>query len=213
MDQKVKLKLESFFSKYKEVKYKKGEIIIRPDDELSSIYLLRSGNIKQYSITEDGNEVTIHIFRPYSFFPTMLVVGESENTYYFEAIGSVELKRAPKADVIRLLKDEPEVLFDLTRRFALGINGLVKRLENLMYEDAYNRVISLLQYLSEKFGEKQDKHIVIKLPLTHRDIATWVNLTRETTSRQLEKLTKAGIISYYQKLITVKDPQKLEREL
>jgi len=211
MDDQVRQKLTDFFSKYPLLKFKKGQTIIPPDESLDSIYFLKSGDVKQYSISEDGNEITIHIFKPSSFFPMMLVVGEVENPFYFEAADSVEVFKAPTADVVKFVKSEEDVLFDLTKRFALGLNGLAKRIEKLMYEDAFSRVTSLLLYLAGKFGEKGESGITIKLPLTHQDIASWVNLTRETTSRQLEKLTQQKIISYHQTLVTIKNLSALKK--
>jgi len=141
----------------------------------------------------------------------MLAIGNTENKYHFETSSPVEVWRAPTDKMLDFVKNEPEVLFDLAKRFAAGLNGLAQRFEGLMFENAYNRVVSLLLYLSKRFGEKGRGGIIINLPLTHKDIAAWVNLTRETTSRQLEKLTEQEIISYNHQFITIKNPQKLKK--
>ena len=209
----VQKKLESFFSEFRPLNYKKGEILVRPEDPIFGIYLLKKGYIRQYVISEEGDEITINLFRPVSFIPMMLAIGETENKYYFETASPVEVWRAPTDKTIEFVKNEPEILFDLAQRFAAGLNGLARRFEDLMFENAYNRVVSLLSYLTKRFGERGKDGTIINLPLTHKDIAAWVNLTRETTSRQLEKLTHAGIISYDHQIITIKDLKKLEKSL
>ncbi len=211
MDIRIQKKLEEYFSQFRPLHYKKGDIIVRPEDPIFGIYLLKKGFVKQYIISADGDEVTIHIFRPVSFFPMMLAIGNTENNYFFEAVDSVEVWRAPTDKTVDFIKNEPEILFDLAKRFSSGLNGLSKRIEELMFENSYRRVTSLLLYLTKTFGEDGKDGIIIKLPLTHKDIAAWVNLTRETTSRQLEKLSKKDIISYKNHLIVIKNLKELEK--
>lgn len=213
MDTNVQKKLEEFFSQFRPLHYKKGDIIVRPEDPIFGIYLLKKGFVKQYIVSEDGDEVTIHIFRPISFFPMMLAIGNVENNYFFEAVDTVEVWRAPTDKALDFVKDEPEILFDLASRFAAGLNGLSKRIEVLMFENAYRRITSLLLYLAKRFGQEEKNNIIISLPLTHKDIAAWVNLTRETTSRQLEKLSKKGIITYRNHLIAIKNLKELEKQI
>lgn len=211
MDPSVQRKLENFFSKYKLLSFKKGEVLVRAENPIFGVYLLKKGYIRQYVVSEDGDEITINIFRPISFIPMMLIIGQMENKYFFEAATPVEVWRAPVDKTLEFIKNDPEVLYNLAKRFAQGLNGIAQRLEDLMFENAEKRVGSLLSYLLSRFGEKDESNIVINLPLTHKDIAAWVNLTRETASRQIEKLIKQGIISYKNHLITVYQPQKLHK--
>lgn len=182
----------------------------RPDDPISNIYLLKTGLVRQYSITENGEEITINVFRPTSFLPIMLVLSGQPNKYFFEAQTDLFVFAAPFEKVLEFLQKEPTVLFDLTKRFAAAIGGLSTRVEELSFSGSKNRISSLILYLADKFGVTEGEKIIINLPLTHKDLATWVNLTRETTSRQLEKLTKEGTISYDHHIVTIKDLNKLK---
>lgn len=211
MNQAVQRKLENFFSKYKSLSLKKGEILVRAEDPVFGVYLLKKGYIRQYVVSEDGDEIIINIFRPVSFIPMMLIIGETENKYFFEAATPIEVWRAPVDKTLEFVKNDPVILYDLAKRFAQGLNGISQRLEDLMFENAEKRVGSLLSYLLSRFGEKDGPDIVINLPLTHKDIAAWVNLTRETTSRQIEKLINKGIISHKNHLIIIHQPKKLKK--
>lgn len=212
MDAAVFKKIDRFFCQYQPLHFKKGEVIVRAEDPIFGIYFLKRGLVKQYVISKDGDEVTIHIFTSPSFFPMMLILGELENRYFFEAQTNVEVFRAPVDKTLRFVKEDPQVLFDLTKRFAQGLNGLSIRLENLMFEEAYKRVVFLLLYLAEKFGQKEDGKIIIELPLTHKDIASWINLTRETVSRQIEKLINKGLISHKNHQLIIYKLHQLEQE-
>ena len=194
MDQAIQKRLSDFFSNYKLIIFKKGHIIYRPEDPITNIYFLKKGLVKQYIISEDGDEVVINLFRPNSFIPIMTVLSETPNRHFFESQEETAAYSAPTSGVINFIKSEPEVLFDLTTRFAKAINGLSLKFEEAVTKDASDKILSLISYLSEKFGKQTDKGSLINLPLTHQEVANLTGLTRETASRTLEKLMKDGLI-------------------
>ena len=210
MNNEIVKKLDSFFNRYKSLSLKKGKTLYQPNDPIHSIYLLKQGLIKQYAISENGEELTINIFRPNSFFPIMLVLADQPNKYFFQAETDIVTFKAPTKEVLEFLEVNPDILLDLTKRFAAAILGLSIRVEELSFHQAQNRVYSLLLYLAEKFGETKNGKTVIKLLLTHQDLASWTSLTRETVSRQLEQLSKAGLINYNRHSITILDKDKLQ---
>lgn len=209
MDPSVQKKVEDFFSKFTSKSFKKGTTLYRPDDPISEIFLIKNGLVRQYSISEGGEELIINIFRPFSFVPIMLILANQSNKYFFEAQTDVTAFMAPTEKVIEFLKQNPDVLLDLTKRFSAAIIGLTTRIEEISFNQASNRIASLLLYLAQKFGETKGKKITINLSLTHQDLASWTSLTRETTSRQLEYLSSLGIISYSRNSITILDKNKL----
>ncbi len=209
MNQKVLEKIDKFFSGFYPVSFEKGEIIIHPDGKIQNIFLIKQGKVRMYTVSDDGIEVTLHIFSPQSFFPMMLSLSEVYNKYYFEALEKIEAIKAPVDKVIDFVKNDQEVLFDLTTRFSDAILGLTLRIETMAFEDAYNRIASLLYYLADKFGEVSEDKAVINIPLQHGDIANWVGLRRETVSRQFEKMQKAGILESKNKQLII-NMQKLK---
>lgn len=194
MEKSVEEKLNQFFSKFSSQKFKKGEQILEPEQKISQIFFIKKGLVRQYLISEEGEEITVNLFRPNSFFPVMLILSQTQNRHFFDATENVEALVAPAEKVVNFLKNEPEVLFDLTTRFAKAINGLSLRLEEVYTKNSYKRILSLLNYLAERFGEHTKKGIKINLNLTHQDIANWTEMSRETASRTLEKLAKQGLI-------------------
>lgn len=209
MNQRVSEKIDKFFSGFYPVSFEKGEIIIRPNGKIQNIFLVKQGKVRMYAVSDDGQEVTLHIFTPHSFFPIMLSLSEVYDKYYFEALEKVETVRAPVEKVIEFIKSDQEVLFDLTTRFSNAISGLTLRIETMAFEDAYNRIASLLLYLCEKFGEVREDKTVINMTLQHDDIANWVGIRRETVSRQFEKMQKEKIVENKNKQLVI-NVQKLK---
>lgn len=213
MDNSVKNKIEGFFNKYTPLTFAKNQIIISPEEEITSIYLLKKGLVRMYVISEDGEEATIHVFRPGSFFPIMLSLSSRPNKYYLEAVEDTEVVKAPAKEVVTFVRNDPEVLFDLTTRFADAITGLMLRIEQLVSQGAYPKIVSLLLYLADTFGEKIDEGTKIKLQFSHDDIAAWVGVARETVSRQIEKLQQKGLIKQEDRHFVITDLKKLQDEL
>lgn len=203
MNLSVTEKIDKFFSQFFKVKLNKGEIILRPDGKIKNIFLLKKGSVRMYVVSDDGQEVTLHVFRPGSYFPIMLSLSDLYDKHYFEAIEEVEAIKAPVEKVVEFIKSDSEVLFDLTTRFSYAISGLTLRIETMAFEDAYNRIANLLLYLSQKFGEETEDKTVINISLQHDDIANWVGIRRETVSRQFEKMHKEGILENNNKKLVI----------
>ncbi|OGE11104.1 hypothetical protein A2470_01740 [Candidatus Curtissbacteria bacterium RIFOXYC2_FULL_41_11] len=74
-------------------------------------------------------------------------------------------------------------------------------------------MISVLLVLGRRFGRKETNgDLVIRLPLTHRILASLANLSRETTSLALEKLQKEKVLTFNKHSITINKLQKIEEE-
>jgi len=207
--------LEQFFAKFNSVHfYKKGEIILRADENPPGVFFLKKGFIRLYSISPEGQEITFNVFKPDSFFSMMWAIGGSANAYFFEAMTAVEVWRAPKNKFLEFIKKEPEVLFDLTRRVLLGLNGLLTEIEYLLFGNANNKVASILFILAKRFGQKKNNgDITVQLPLTHKNIASLVGLTRETASLEIKKLENEKIITHRKRLLVIKNLKRLKKEL
>ncbi len=213
MQNSIKVNVESFFSQFPSYNYKRGEIVIHPNDSPLGAYYLKKGYVKEYSISTHGIETTLHIFAPASYFPMMWVIAGIPNRYYHEALTDVKVYKAPKDKVVTFLKENPDALLDLTKRIFMGLDKLTSRIESVSYSKASEKVVSTILYLARHFGEEKDKKIYIKHKFTHRDIASLAGITRETTSREWEKLEKRGRIRYKDQFIVILNMEKLKNEL
>ena len=205
----MKQKVDHFFENYSEVIFKEGEFVITPEDTISHIYFIKKGSIRMYSVSEKGDEITHTIFREGSFIPIMMILGNIPNKYYFVASEKAVTRKAPQSEVLAFLQENPDCLLDLAKRFAAAIGGLMTRIENGTMDSAH-KITQLILYLATKFGEKDGSSVSITLPLTHEDIANWVGITRETVSRQMEKLKKQGVITTHNKKLYIPDIDTLK---
>ena len=206
--------LENFYSQYKILGYKKGDNIIRTDEIPQGVYYVVSGFVKMGIYLSNGREVTFNMFKPGSYFSLIWAIAGIDNRYYFQALTKTELRRAPKEKVLTFLKENPEVLYALTKRILIGLDGFLTNTEYMLFGDAYNRVLSVLFLFAKRFGIKKNKSTIVSEPrLTHQDIANMAGITRETASITISQLEKDNLISYKNHQIIIESVTDVENRL
>ncbi len=211
MDPTTKDKLDKFFVKFKNRKYRQGEVLIRGDENPPGVLYLVSGTVQQYDITKQGNVIILNIIKPPAIFPMSWVMNDVPNSFSFEAMEPVELWMAPQKETIALLHSQPDILFDLLRRAYRGTDDVLQRMTHLMAASAYNRVILEL-IISSKLLDPESNRGKIKLSLTASDLAERTGLTRETISRELQKLKAEGLVRVSLGTVVILDLAALEDE-
>lgn len=211
MEKLVASKVYDFFVKHKHQQYKKGEILIRVDDNPQGIFYLKKGNVKEYAISKKGEELIVNIFKPVSFFPMSWAINNTPNNYYYEAVNDVEVYRAEKEEVLEFIRNNNDVVYDLLSRVYMGIDGLISRMVYLMSEIAYDRLIVELLIHAKRFGKKNNE--TYQIETSEKDIAARSGMTRETVSREMRKLKDKGLVLFSRNKLTIKNINKFEYEL
>ncbi|MBI3290476.1 Crp/Fnr family transcriptional regulator [Candidatus Microgenomates bacterium] len=211
--------LEEFFAKSGPIRYKKGDTILRADDEPRGVYFLKKGYVRLYSISASGEEITLIIFKPQDFFPVMWAINNTPNMFYVEAMTPVEVYRVSRNEFVDFIKGNSDVLFELTSKILVRLGGLLQRMQYLAFGNAYARVASIIYICAERFGlprgqagKKNGNSVVIDVPLAHKDVANLIGMTRETVSVEMKNLARKGLVEYKGKIITVRDLAKLREE-
>lgn len=212
MDSLVTNKVTDFFKLYKVQQYKKGEILIRADDNPSGVFYLTKGKVKEYAISKKGDELVVNVFKPNSFFPMSWAINQTPNIYYYEALEDLEVRRAPRKEVVEFVKSNSDILFDLVSRIYKGVDGILMRMVYLMSGEAYTRIITELLIIAKRFGYvTQNKSF--KLTLSEKDLANQTGMARETVSREMKILKDKGLVSFNKNILVIKSLDDLESEL
>jgi CRP/FNR family transcriptional regulator, cyclic AMP receptor protein len=205
--------IDTFFLQYPVTTYKKGDVILQPEDNTSFVSYIKSGFVRVYQITKEGDEKFHVIYKQGEIFPLLWVLNTVPVTKYYEAIDKAEIIKVPIKEFKRLLDDNKAAYKDLSKRLTTMVVIFAHRVESLVQTKAANRVIAHILDLVKRFNKPTKEGLFIELPLTPKDIAHALALTRETVSKEFEKLVEKQIISYKERHLLVKDLQKLENEL
>lgn len=170
------------------------------------------GYVRAYSISSEGDELTLIIFKEGDFFPIIWAFNETPISFYLEAMTPVEVWLAPKEDFLKFVQANGDVLLELTRRILIRMGGLLARMEYLVFGNAYSKVASIVLICAERFGRAFGKDVLIDVPLTHQQVADLVGVSRETASIELKKLERKGFIGYKGRHMVVRNIEKLKKE-
>lgn len=205
-------KVLSFFEEGRLIRYKKREAIIRPFETPQGVYFLKKGYVRLYSLSQEGEEFTLIIYKPLDMFPMNWAILNQPHEYYVASATVAELYRVERQKFLAFIRGNPDVYDILTSRILMRFSGVLERMLYLAFGNAYQKIASILVICAERFGKKDQESIVVEIPLTHRDIAALVGLTRETASIELKKLERKRIITYHGRFIVVKGLGRLRKE-
>lgn len=191
-------KLVEFVSKYPIRKYDRGELILVEGEVPSCAFFVKRGVVKGYSITADGNEKPIAFDSAGEIFPIGWIFNKIRwSPYYYDAFVDTELFCIPRDEYIAFLKKNPDVQFEVFDYFINRYLYFQMRVTALEQSKAIDKIVHTLHFLALRFGEEIAPNTVhITLPLSQQELANIIGLTRETTSIELNKLTKKGIIAH-----------------
>lgn len=212
MTEDITPKIEDFFAQYRLRQYAKGQIMILNGDNTDYVYHLIKGRVKEYDVSHHGDEVVLNVFKPPAFFPMSLAINKVPNHYIYEAETDIEIRQAPADAVVTFIKANPDVMYDLLSRVYRGVDGMFGRMTRLMAGSAKSRLMYELALEARRFGVIQ-KNGSCALGIHEKDLGIRAGLSRETVSREMNKLKAEGVIVVSNKGILINNLKALEKKL
>lgn len=185
-----------------------GETIATRDQSGEAFYLLAAGRAKLYQIGPDGREQTLYVFGPGEPFCLCLLVEGGEFPAFAAALTQATILSFPAAALTAAAREDPEVLFDLMRLMCRRLKEAMAMIESLALLDLPGRVAGFL--LNEAARGLSDT--VVRLGISHRELAKIVGATPEALSRAFKRLGAAGLVTVHGREVTVLDADGLARE-
>lgn len=193
--------------------YHKGDYIIRPGEVPSGIFYIYEGLVKAFNMTKYNEENLLIIRKQDEFFPLIWAVTGQERKVIYQALAPTTVLKISRATFLDHIEKKPDALAPLLD-MALEMYRLhSERIFNLEYRTVRERLLSFLLTMAERFGQESTDGVLIMAPLRHQDIASSINATRETTSRELSALERKGLLTNKQSLIVLKDVDAIKRYL
>lgn len=177
--------------------FKKNEIIFRDEDTNQFMYIILSGQVKVTKITEDGKERILSIHNEGDFFGEMSLIDAMTAPATVTAKEDCSLVIVSKYDFRKLLllpNFTEQLLLILCKR----LRGAWSQMEWLTMLNASEKMKAVFRFLAKNHGnnhgEKQNGWIKINLKLTHAEIGELAGMSRETVSRELNRLRSEGVV-------------------
>jgi len=198
--------IENYFQpKY----YYKKQQIYSSEDNSDRIYFVHTGRVKLTKFSQDGREITIGIINPNEILGEMALVDSSARNSFAIAMEDSLLTSIAKADLKRIILQKPIIGLRLAKVIGERRRDAEQKLEDMVFKDVPSRLANLILNFYKKNGKNNGKRI-IDMRLIHNDIANLIGSTRETTSANLSRFKREGLIDFDDHRIVVLDEKKLE---
>jgi CRP/FNR family cyclic AMP-dependent transcriptional regulator len=190
--------LQTFLDTYPVRTYKKGEIVVFQGEAPRQTFVVKSGVIKSYNLSVNGDEKPMSFFTKLDIFPSSWTFKKAPSAYfYYEAFTDCQLYSVPRDDYLKFVRSNPQQLYATMEQLIIEQVGSSMRLNALQHSRASDKLLYTLHYLTLTHGREIEPRVVeIGLSLTHQDFANLTGLTRETTATELNRLKTKGVISY-----------------
>ncbi len=165
----------------------KGTRIVKEGERGEMVYFIEEGLFK-VSYEAESREVILNYLGPGDFFGEQALLGE-DRTADVWALESGSLLVLHRNDLLHVIRRQPEVALSIVAALLRRLKSTNEHLAYLAAWDAAGRVARALANLREDLGEPLEDGVLIpRRRLTVQDLAKYVGLTRETTSRALKIL-------------------------
>jgi CRP/FNR family transcriptional regulator len=193
-----------------------GEVVFREGDESDTCYIVRNGHARAIREHPDGRTLTLAHFGPGDIFGELAMFDDERRSATIEAIEAMDAIAILGGDMRRLLREHPDIAIKLIVALGRRLRETNERLTRQSFQTVQSRVAAVLAKLvaetgaaAGEEGDEVRRDILIKA--TQTDLAQLAGSSRESASRFLAVLERAGIITQGRGRLTVHDPAALER--
>lgn len=168
---------------------KKSELLYSAGEASDSLYIVHAGKVKVYRLTENGKEQVIRILNPGDFTGELALFKESIHGVFAEAMESTEICSFQRADVQGFLQKYPNIALKILSEFANRLDQAESQMTSFATADVETRIAL---YLAQQVEENDS--LAYRLPMSRKDLASFLGTTPETVSRKLAKFEDEGWI-------------------
>jgi CRP/FNR family transcriptional regulator len=185
---------KEFFSLCSEKRFPHGATIFTAGVASSFMYILESGLVKLIFLSEKGQETILLILKPGDVFGELLL-SQEKRAFTAIVVEDALVTMISREDLLRLLSLAPRLALNFIRVLSKRLARVEKGLAESSHTWSYHRLAKVLLHLSEQYGEEVPAGTLIKLRLTHEDLANLIGTTRETVTTQLNRFSRMGLLS------------------
>jgi CRP-like cAMP-binding protein len=186
------------------------QVIFREGDDSDTCYIVRSGHARAVRGHADGRMITLARFGPGDIFGELAMFDDERRSATVEAIEELTTLAIPGSAMRELLRRHPEIAVKLVIALGRRLRAANERLTRQSFQTVQSRVAAVLDQLVEQAraeGEAGRRDVLVTA--TQAELAQLAGSSRESASRFLAVLERAGVISQVRGRLTVHDPAAL----
>jgi CRP/FNR family transcriptional regulator len=188
--------------------YHRGDHLFRPGHYSHALFAVRSGALKSYCLTEDGDEQVLGFILPGELTGMDGLAG-GHYASASVALETTSVCELPYEQLTVLCSELPGVHDQLMRIVGKEITTDQQMLMLLGKRNAEERLASFLLSLSTRYQRRGLSATEFNLPMSRQDIGNYLGLAIETVSRLFARFQDDEVLAVDRKLITICKPEAL----
>jgi CRP/FNR family transcriptional regulator len=185
-----------------------GTRVFHEGDNSDACYIVKEGSFRVTREHSDGRAITLATLGPGEIFGELAMLDGDKRSASAEALTDGELLALPAGDVRALLARHPEIALKLVAGLVRRLRAANVRLSRQSFQTVPSRVAGILSQLSrEAQDDGVEEEVTIRMNQT--DLAQLAGTSRESVSRFLAELERAGVVRSGRGRVTVLEPPKL----
>jgi CRP/FNR family transcriptional regulator len=189
--------------------FEPGQAVFREGDASDTCYIVRSGQARAVRTHGDGRTITLATFGPGDFFGELAMFEDERRSATVEAVEPTSLVAVLGPDMRRLMSEHPAIATRLVIALGRRLREMNERLSRQSFQTVQSRVATVLSQLvaAEIAAGKGSEDVLVTA--TQADLAQLAGSSRESASRFLAVLERAGVISQGRGRLVVHNPDAL----
>jgi CRP-like cAMP-binding protein len=192
-------------------RYGRGEMVFSPTPTPQSVYLLESGLVRIFRLSEGGGETSFGYVTPGEVFGELAAFGDYPRESFAQAVRPSAVWKLPRESFQRAISLHPSLVIQVTKQIGGRLKRIESRVEDLVFRNVRSRVARILLELTEDFGRTEGGQQTIDMPLTQGELATLVGATRQTVNQTLREFVVDGLIGRENRRLVLYKPVDLRR--
>ncbi len=192
--------------------FAKGMIIFHKGGVGQTLYIIESGRVRIFVLSESGQEITVNIYGPGDIFGEFSLLDGLPRSAGAVAMDRTVTLTLHRDDFLHHLEAYPRIASSVMKVLTTRLRYTTTHAETLSFLDVYGRVAAKLLELADRYGVQKEA-IEIELQLTQSELATWVAASRESVNKVLGTFREQGLIEVEGQRITILDRDRLERRI
>jgi CRP/FNR family transcriptional regulator len=192
-------------------RFEPGQAVFREGDQSDTCYVVRDGHARAIRTHRDGRTITLATFGPGDIFGELAMFEDERRSATVEAIEPTSVVGVLGPDMRRLMSAHPEIAGRLVIALGRRLREMNERLSRQSFQTVQSRVAVVLSALVEQEIAAGKAATDVLVTATQADLAQLAGSSRESASRFLAVLERAGVISQGRGRLVVHNPQALEQ--
>jgi CRP-like cAMP-binding protein len=190
--------------------FEPGEVVFREGDSSETCYIVREGRARAVRTHRAGRTITLATFGPGDIFGELALFEDERRSATVEAVQRTSVVGVLGPDMRRLMSDHAEIAARLVIALGRRLRETNERLSRQSFQTVQSRVaVVLSELVAQDLADGPAQDVLVRA--TQAELAQLAGSSRESASRFLAVLERAGVISQGRGRLVVHDPQALKQ--